>query len=207
MHRWRPRHPGWSLAKASCRPSLTSRSPPIPPTILLYCASASYRPKCAIWNSTNLNPKTGPHQYANRLSSMDFLESRVASLGWRGKRLALFFPISITLRLRESPKRLLDTYDREFFNTVHPSISFLGFPSLPPDSPLLKNPGGLSGGGLWKAPRMGKDAGLWSPTKAPLVGILIGWSPKREVLVATRSNRVWRLLTAWEKARNKPHRV
>jgi hypothetical protein len=89
-----------------------------------------------------------------------------------------------------------------------PIIHFLlGFPSLPPDGPLLKDPRGLSGGGLWKAPRMGKDAGVWSPTKARLVGILIGWSPRGEVLVATRSNRVWRLLGAWEKARKKLHKV
>jgi hypothetical protein len=81
-----------------------------------------------------------------------------------------------------------------------PIIHFLlGFPSLPPDSPLLKDPRGLSGGGLWKGPRMGKDT-VWSPTKARLVGILIGWSPRREVLVATRSNRVWRLLEAWANA-------
>jgi hypothetical protein len=86
-----------------------------------------------------------------------------------------------------------------------PLIHFLlHFPPLPPDSLFLKHPGGLSGGGLWKAPRTLKDTKMWDPTKARLVGIQIWWNRKRGLLIATRSKRVWRLLEAWAKMRERP---
>jgi hypothetical protein len=77
----------------------------------------------------------------------------------------------------------------------------LRFPAVPPDSPLLKHPGGLSGAGLWKGPRKPANSALWLPTKARLVGIQVGWSEKRELLIATRSSRVWRLFEHWARTR------
>jgi hypothetical protein len=86
----------------------------------------------------------------------------------------------------------------------HPILHvLLDFPGIPKDSDKLKNPRGLSGGGVWKGPKLNPGA-LWLPNRSRLAGILIRWSEKRGLLVATRSKRVWALLEYWAKKHHEP---
>jgi len=97
--------------------------------------------------------------------------------------------------------RSLMRADPPYRPNLHVLLRFRDRP-IQDDEGYLHDPQGISGGGAWKVSARGpKD--LWIPADARLVAVVIAYSRRREVLVATRIKRAWRLLSLWEEREEK----